>query len=112
MFNLFIDYATDTIIQNSLRHELNSDVTLITVAHRLQTIMDSDKIVSNPQLNLETREPRSELLPQLVLDAGELKEFDSPQSLLRKETGFFKSLVDGSGDRDALYRIAQAKESR
>lgn len=33
------------MIQESLRHELGGDVTLITVAHRLQTIMDSDKIV-------------------------------------------------------------------
>ncbi len=41
-----IDYKTDSIIQNSLRHELGAgDVTLITVAHRLQTIMDADKIV-------------------------------------------------------------------
>ena len=40
-----IDYATDSIIQNSLRGVLGQDVTLITVAHRLQTIMDSDKIV-------------------------------------------------------------------
>lgn len=42
-----IDYKTDTIIQASLRHELNRDVTLLTVAHRLQTIMDADKIVSS-----------------------------------------------------------------
>lgn len=42
-----IDYATDSVIQSSLRNELSGDVTLITVAHRLQTIMDSDKIVSN-----------------------------------------------------------------
>ena len=41
-----IDYETDTIIQTSLRTELGKDVTLLTVAHRLQTIMDSDKIVS------------------------------------------------------------------
>lgn len=41
-----IDYKTDAIIQSSLRTELGKDVTLITVAHRLQTIMDSDKIVS------------------------------------------------------------------
>ena len=34
------------MIQSSLRNELKSDVTVITVAHRLQTIMDSDKIVS------------------------------------------------------------------
>lgn len=40
------DYETDAVIQSSLRNELKSDVTVITVAHRLQTIMDSDKIVS------------------------------------------------------------------
>ncbi|KAI5124482.1 hypothetical protein M0805_008364 [Coniferiporia weirii] len=45
-----IDYATDTVIQRSLRNELGGDVTLITVAHRLQTIMDSDKIVSTNRL--------------------------------------------------------------
>ena len=41
-----IDYETDTVIQNSLRTNLGSDVTLFTIAHRLQTIMDADKIVS------------------------------------------------------------------
>ena len=40
------DYATDAVIQESLREELDKGVTLLTVAHRLQTIMDSDKIVS------------------------------------------------------------------
>lgn len=40
------DYETDAVIQESLRNELKSDVTVITVAHRLQTIMDSDKVVS------------------------------------------------------------------
>lgn len=39
------DYETDTVIQESLRTELDKDVTVITVAHRLQTIMDSDKVV-------------------------------------------------------------------
>ena len=41
-----VDYETDTVIQTSLRSELRKDVTLLTVAHRLQTIMDADKIVS------------------------------------------------------------------
>jgi ABC-type multidrug transport system fused ATPase/permease subunit len=41
-----IDHKTDAIIQSSLRHELGTDVTVLTVAHRLQTIMDADKIVS------------------------------------------------------------------
>ena len=41
-----IDNKTDTAIQHSLRQDLNKDVTVITIAHRLQTIMDADKIVS------------------------------------------------------------------
>lgn len=40
------DYNTDNVIQESLRNELNKDVTLLIIAHRLQTIMDVDKIVS------------------------------------------------------------------
>lgn len=57
---LAVDYETDAVIQESLRNELTSDVTVLTVAHRLQTIMDSDKIVSirlsppliSPKVNL------------------------------------------------------------
>ncbi|TDL28857.1 P-loop containing nucleoside triphosphate hydrolase protein [Rickenella mellea] len=84
-----IDYATDTIIQTSLRNELKGDVTLITVAHRLQTIMDADKI--------------------MVLDAGRITEFDSPKELLKKEGGMLKSLVDESGDKDNLYAMAEGR---
>ena len=43
----YLDYETDYVIQSSLRTELRSDVTVITVAHRLQTIMDYDQIVSH-----------------------------------------------------------------
>jgi len=81
-----IDYKTDSIIQTTLRHQMSSDVTIITVAHRLQTIMDADKI--------------------MVLDDGRIAEFDSPKTLLQKTDGFLKSLVDGSGDKDALYAMA------
>lgn len=42
---MHLDHKTDEIIQSSIRHELGKDVTLITIAHRLQTIMDADKIV-------------------------------------------------------------------
>jgi ABC-type multidrug transport system fused ATPase/permease subunit len=41
------DYETDAIIQKSLREKLGNDVTVITIAHRLQTVMDADKIVSS-----------------------------------------------------------------
>lgn len=40
------DYKTDAVIQRTLRSQLSDDVTVLTVAHRLQTIMDADKIVS------------------------------------------------------------------
>ncbi|GLB36501.1 putative atp-binding cassette [Lyophyllum shimeji] len=84
-----IDYKTDSIIQSSLRQELRGDVTLITIAHRLQTIMDADKI--------------------MVLDAGHIVEFDSPKELLKLPQGRLRALVDESGARSALNAMAQAK---
>jgi len=83
-----IDYKTDAIIQTSLRNELKGDVTLITVAHRLQTIIDADKV--------------------MVLDAGRIVEFDKPSELLKMENGRFRSLVDESGDKDLLYSMASS----
>ena len=41
-----LDYEKDVAIQKALRTEFGKDTTCITIAHRLQTIMDSDKIVS------------------------------------------------------------------
>ncbi|KAJ6519437.1 hypothetical protein C8R45DRAFT_1066135 [Mycena sanguinolenta] len=81
-----IDYKTDAVIQASLRNELPRDTTLLTVAHRLQTIMDADKI--------------------LVLDAGRIVEFDSPKELLKKKHGVLRALVDESGDSEHLYEMA------
>ncbi|KAF7983353.1 hypothetical protein HWV62_22327 [Athelia sp. TMB] len=75
-----IDYKTDSVIQTSLRNELGSDVTLITVAHRLQTIMDADRIA----------------------------EFDSPAELLKNEKGRLRSLVDESKDKDVLIAMANS----
>ncbi|CAA7262822.1 unnamed protein product [Cyclocybe aegerita] len=86
-----IDYKTDAVIQATLRHQLSSDVTVITVAHRLQTIMDADKI--------------------MVLDSGRIAEFDSPRNLLQKEGSLFKTLVDGSGDKALLYSMAERRAS-
>ncbi|KAJ3994664.1 hypothetical protein F5050DRAFT_1800596 [Lentinula boryana] len=87
-----IDYKTDGIIQSSLRHELKGNVTLITVAHRLQTIMDADKI--------------------MVLDAGRIVEYDSPKELLKKKSGHLKALVDESADKERLYRMAEGATSQ
>ncbi|GJE87808.1 multidrug resistance-associated ABC transporter [Phanerochaete sordida] len=82
-----IDYDTDTIIQESLRKEVAKDVTLLTIAHRLQTIMDFDKI--------------------LVLDAGNIAEFGPPAELLKNHHGLFRSLVDASGDKEKLLAMVK-----
>ncbi|KAF7325835.1 ATP-binding cassette transporter [Mycena kentingensis (nom. inval.)] len=84
-----IDYDTDKIIQASLRTELKPGVTCIVVAHRLQTILDSDKI--------------------MVLDEGRIVEFDAPSELLKNPKGKLRSLVDESGEKDALYALAEKR---
>ena len=45
------DDRTNTIMQTSLQNELKGDVTSIMVAHRLQTIIDADKVVSRPSFS-------------------------------------------------------------
>lgn len=48
--------------------------TVITIAHRLNTVINSDKI--------------------LVLEGGQLKEYDHPQQLLKNENSFFAQLYN------------------
>ncbi|KAK7041947.1 hypothetical protein VNI00_008929 [Paramarasmius palmivorus] len=79
-----IDYKTDAVIQQSLRNELGKDVTLITVAHRLQTVMDSDKI--------------------MVLEDGKIVEFDTPKALIEQKSKL-RSLVEESEDKDVLLAM-------
>ncbi|KAK8442051.1 hypothetical protein ACI3LY_001821 [Candidozyma auris] len=71
-----VDVQTDKIIQETIRAEFK-DKTILTIAHRLDTIMDSDRI--------------------LVLDSGQVKEFDSPKTLLADKTSMFYSLCKEGG---------------
>ena len=66
-----IDLETDYLLQQTLRTEF-AHCTTITIAHRLATIMDSDRV--------------------LVLDAGTVKEFDSPTDLLANPNSLFTHL--------------------
>lgn len=79
-----IDYATDSKIQKTIR-ELTS--TIITIAHRLQTIVDYDMV--------------------LVLDKGEVVEYAHPYELLQKEKGSFKAMCETSGEYDLLLKAAK-----
>ena len=75
-----IDYATDSKIQDTLRDVKES--TILTIAHRLQTIIDYDKV--------------------LVLDKGEVIEYAAPWELVSREGGIFRGMCEMSGDLDAL----------
>ncbi|QRG38744.1 hypothetical protein FDK38_003162 [Candidozyma auris] len=67
-----VDVETDGVLQETIRTEFK-DRTILTIAHRLNTIMDSDRIV--------------------VLEQGEVAEFDSPKKLLNNKNSLFYSLA-------------------
>ncbi|CAK9204941.1 unnamed protein product [Sphagnum jensenii] len=67
-----VDAQTDAVIQRTI-HKQFANCTVISVAHRIPTVMDSNKV--------------------LVLDAGLVKEFDSPTRLLEKQSSLFAALV-------------------
>ena len=79
-----IDYATDGKIQDTLRDV--KDSTILTIAHRLQTIIDYDRV--------------------LVLDKGEVIEYDAPWELISREGGIFRGMCELSGDLEALIEDA------
>ncbi|KAI4140681.1 MAG: hypothetical protein L6R39_005689 [Caloplaca ligustica] len=86
-----IDYATDSKIQETLREVKGS--TIITIAHRLQTIIDYDKV--------------------LVLDKGKLVEYGAPWELISQEGGIFQGMCEMSGDLDTLTEEAtKARKAR
>lgn len=70
-----IDNSTDATIQHMIRENF-SEATVLTIAHRLNTIMDSDRV--------------------LVLNDGSVAEYDSPQQLLNNEQSQFKAMVEKS----------------
>ncbi|XP_060863100.1 multidrug resistance-associated protein 1-like isoform X2 [Metopolophium dirhodum] len=71
-----IDLETDNLIQATIRSEFK-DCTVLTIAHRLNTIMDSDKVI--------------------VLDNGFMIEYDSPANLVRDKSSVFYSMAKDVG---------------
>ncbi len=70
-----VDIETDQLIQTTIRKEFK-DCTIITIAHRLNTILDYDRV--------------------LVMDRGQVAEFDSPQALLKKSKSLFYEMIKHS----------------
>ena len=61
---------------------------MITIAHRLKTVLDYDRI--------------------MVLDSGEIVEFDAPSELLRKQGSSFRDMCRASTDRRVYQAASEA----
>lgn len=82
-----VDPQTDALIQRTIREKFQK-YTVITVAHRLHTVMDSDRI--------------------LVMEAGLAKEFDAPHILLEMDNGILRNMIEATGPQESemLKKIA------
>lgn len=77
-----VDVRTDALIQKTIREEFKS-CTMLIIAHRLNTIIDCDRI--------------------LLLDSGQVLEYDTPEVLLEKEGSAFSRMVQSTGAANAEY---------
>uniref|UniRef100_A0A8C7Y860 Multidrug resistance-associated protein 4 n=1 Tax=Oryzias sinensis TaxID=183150 RepID=A0A8C7Y860_9TELE len=84
-----VDPRTDSLIQQTIRDKFQ-DCTVLTIAHRLNTIIDCDKI--------------------LVLDAGQMQEYDEPYVLLQNHDGLFYQMVQQTGRAEAASLLQTAKQ--
>ncbi|XP_016734581.2 ABC transporter C family member 12 isoform X2 [Gossypium hirsutum] len=77
-----VDVKTDAFIQKTIREEFKS-CTMLIIAHRLNTIIDCDRI--------------------LVLDAGQVLEHNTPKELLVNRESAFSKMVQCTGPANAEY---------
>jgi len=85
-----VDVETDALLQTTLRGNMFENRTIITIAHRINTILDSDRII--------------------VLQQGKVAEFDTPEELIKKR-GLFYELVREAGllDNTTNGNVEQTK---
>jgi ATP-binding cassette subfamily C (CFTR/MRP) protein 1 len=84
-----MDLQTDSLIQKTIRHVFKERTT-ITIAHRLDTIIFSDRVLAMAQ--------------------GSLKEFDTPTALLGHPTSMFNKLVNDTGPHASAMLRRMAAE--
>ncbi|KAF7342065.1 ATP-dependent bile acid permease [Mycena venus] len=84
-----IDFATDRKIQTTIREEFN-DSLLVTIAHRINSVIDYDRL--------------------LVLDQGKIAQFDTPYNLIQTE-GIFRDMCKMTGAFSELEAAARGARS-
>ncbi|KAJ3072963.1 hypothetical protein HDU98_002550 [Podochytrium sp. JEL0797] len=82
-----VDNETDANIQLAIRGPSFANTTVLSIAHRLRTIADYDKI--------------------LVLEKGRVIQFGTPLELMEQEGGVFRHMCQDSGEFDALFAMAK-----
>ncbi|XP_037300743.1 multidrug resistance-associated protein 4-like [Manduca sexta] len=85
-----VDPQTDNFIQQTIRRQFAS-CTVLTIAHRLNTIMDSDRV--------------------LVMNTGQVAEYDHPYILLSDPNSQFSSMVRETGEKNSAKLFQVAKDA-
>ena len=83
-----VDFETDKAIQKTISTEF-ADSTILCIAHRLHTVIEYDRI--------------------LVLDQGQILEFDNPLTLISDSESVFYKMCRNSGEFDSLLALAKSK---
>ncbi|RXW13458.1 hypothetical protein EST38_g12398 [Candolleomyces aberdarensis] len=77
-----VDYATDELISKTIRQEF-AQSTILTIAHRLRTVIDYDRV--------------------MLLDQGRIIEFDKPSTLLSDSSSHFYALCKATGKEEFAH---------
>nr|WBG67118.1 ABCC3 protein [Mythimna separata] len=85
-----VDPQTDNFIQETIRRQFAA-CTVLTIAHRLNTIMDSDRV--------------------LVMSGGEVLEYEHPYVLLSDANSAFSAMVRETGDKNSANLFQVAKDA-
>ncbi|KAG8878137.1 hypothetical protein FRB98_006383 [Tulasnella sp. 332] len=83
-----IDFAADAAVQKTIREEFTNAL-LVTIAHRIRTIIDYDRLI--------------------VMDQGRIVEIDTPYNLINKEGGIFRGMCLKSGQFDELLLASKGE---
>ena len=78
-----VDFETDSLIQNTIRQEFQ-DCTVLTIAHRINTILDSDRV--------------------MVMDSGTVAEYDKPSVLVQNPNSRFAIMLKHQSNVKSNYQ--------